>query len=368
MSPHDRILISDEALRTAFESLPEDLRFHKTIESYFAALQKIGVDKRVDNVQNTISHLWEEASKYADFLEEMRSFEPLLKELGLRDHFIHSFNVFLLGYYIINKINRSTDQVGYYFGTSENTSNLIWLLASTFHDVAYAVEKTDDWLNKFFNNFLGVNPHFSLSISEVLTPVHADIMRMLSQYHKSSTPNIFDFSFDKMDWYYYNKLGEELAGKNHGVISALMLCHRMAIKEGFLCKPPKTAKRDRVRNRNQWDFLDHLRASHAISLHHISSIPVEFHRHPFAFVLILCDEIQDWGRGEMDKQRDFISLEKIDFQITNIPEINLKINASDERIKELKETLLMRLETKDKIKIFVNDVDFFDKQPLFLRY
>lgn len=161
MSARHRILASDDALKAAFETLPIELRFHDTIKSYFVNLNievhdELTEERRANNVQKAIATLWEEAAKNADFLEDVRKFEPLLKELGLRDHFIHSYNVFLLGYFIINKfrIDRKSILGKHPLEGSDFTTNLVWMLTATFHDAAYAVGKTDEWLNDFFTNSL----------------------------------------------------------------------------------------------------------------------------------------------------------------------------------------------------------------------
>jgi len=371
-SPVERIKMSEAALKRAFHSIPEYMKAYEIIDDYFVNLNPEPKEE-LDNadyeiVKNCIKALWIRARKLTDFLEYTSDFEPLLKDLGLRDHFKHSLNVYILGYCIINKLNMDREKLKYLQYTPE-ISNIIWMLTATFHDIAYAVEKTDVWLNDFFNNFLGVDPKFSLRISEVLTPAYTDIMRMLSVYHKKTITTSFDFSFDAMEWYYYNELSRELSRKNHGVLSALMLCHRMAIKEGFLCRPPKSDppldERLPLEKRSQWDFINHLAASHAISLHNMKNIPVKFKQHPYAFILILCDEIQDWGRGnhkskEFDnsKPKDFIALEWVEVKILNsIPEIHFKISCQNERKEELIKTLQKRLVKSDDsgLKLFIND-------------
>ena len=76
-----------------------------------------------------------------------------------------------------------------------------------------------------------------------------------------------------------------------------MICHRMAIREGFLGEA--TDSRDRC------DFLfNHLPAGHAISVHTLAKPPVSFDKHPFAFMLIICDEIQDWVDRLTKKSRN----------------------------------------------------------------
>jgi hypothetical protein len=347
----DRVTMSDQALRAAFRSLPNYTKYFELIDHYFENLKPD--EDNYDLVKDCIRALWERVRKEADFLDYTLDFEPLLRELGLRDHFKHSLNVYVLGYTIINNLYRLGDGLQFFRTTPENT-NLIWLLTSTFHDTAYAVEKTDQWLNDFFDKFLGINPQFSFRVSEVLTPVYSDFMRMLSEYHKSPSTPTFHFAFDTMDWYYYNELSKEFARKNHGVLSALMLCHRMAIKEGFLCKSPQRA--DNAVDRNQWDFLNHLTASHAISLHSIEAVPIRFEQHPFAFMLVLCDEMQDWGRGNV-KNHDFVALEWVDVKIEeDVPQIRFKINCDTERMNSLLAALQKRLLSSTNVgpNIFVN--------------
>jgi hypothetical protein len=369
-TPIQRITSSEEALKVAFHSIPTNMKFYEIIDSYFQ--NKCAPKEEIDSaeyeiIKKYIKDLWARARKTTDFLDFTSNFEPLLKDLGLRDHFKHSLNVYLLGYYIINQLNREKENFRYLQSTPE-MSNIVWLLAATFHDTAYAVEKTDDWLNDFFSKFLGVNPQFALKISEVLTPAYTDIMRMLSMYHRKTRTTEFNFSFDDMEWFYYNELSRELSRKNHGVLSALMLCHRMAIKEGFLCRPPKNNlpldNRNPIEERSQWDFLYHLAASHAISLHSMANIPVKFNQHPFAFVLILCDEIQDWGRGNHRSgnndeivPKDFVALEWVEVKVSDMPEIYFKISCNEERKKDLIDTLQKRLVRADEsgLRLFIND-------------
>jgi hypothetical protein len=83
---------------------------------------------------------------------------------------------------------------------------------------------------------------------------------------------------------------------------------------------------------------------------------------PFAFILILCDEMQDWGRGNnkplfaSSKPKDFIALEWVEVKITDLPEVHFKISCTIERKKELIETLQKRLvkSIDSGLKLFIN--------------
>lgn len=310
-------------------------------------------EQRYILVKDSISELWRDARKNSDFLEYTSAFEPLLQDLGLRDHFTHSFNVFLLGYYIMNKLEElyPNDYLFCNIGNIEQNRNLIWMLTSTFHDVAYSLEKADQWLNKFFIQFLGVDPHLSLRMSELLTPVYIDFMHMLSQYHNNPSAPSLNIDFAKMDWLYYNALCEECARKNHGVLSALMLCYRMALKEGFL-------NRNTSGNSSIVNFFHlHLVASHAISLHNIRSIKVRFNEHPFAYLLVLCDELQDWGRDN----------DELEYCKSYLSNIRIRKNQNTSRIyieaenqERIVNPIYGRLEESDLLKISINDWDILD--------
>jgi hypothetical protein len=292
--------------------------------------------------------LWLSSDKNPSLFEDAREFEPILrrKDQPYRDHFIYAHNVFLLGYYIINKLNEITSNNNY-FGKNSNDSNLTWMLASTFHDVAYPVQETEEWLNDLFDKFLGVNPKLSFNIAQIMPTIYVDFMRMLSYYHKDpKQPFLNKSDFLDMDWIFLNDLGSKLIEKDHGVLGALMLCHRMAIREKFL------AQKSDNRARNPWDFFyNHMPACHAICVHTLNEVKIAFHKHPFAFLLILCDELQDWGRPSNKDNKDNINLLDISVEICDqLSKIQILIDASPVRRNRLNEILDKRLE-KSQIKI-----------------
>jgi len=330
-------------LKDKIGSLANSLRYRDIVNSYLRRMQadrQQAMENRYESVLASITKLWVDSSKNPSIFKDARDFEPILQRNRMyRDHFIHSFNVFLLGYYIINRLNETHHNKDF-FKAREPNFNLTWMLTSTFHDVAYPIQETEFWLNELFEKFLGVNPKFSLNITQIVPMVYVDFIRLISCWHRQ--PIQGPLQGDKlmsMDWTFYNEIGSKLIEKEHGVVGALMLSHRMAIREGFLEEPI-----DSTKARNPWDFLYlHLPACHAISLHHLQSIPVSFSKHPFAFMLILCDELQDWGRPSNRRDRDIISLKNVKITETDPPEILFEIEASEYRKKELNEVLTRRL-------------------------
>lgn len=317
------------------------------MKSYYDKLgehKRYSSEKKYESVLACLTRLWVHSEKSPSLFKDTKDFEPVLmrKEQPYRDHFIHSFNVFLMGYYIINKLNYSYPHKNF-FGNKDNC-NLTWMLSATFHDVGYPLQETESWLNNLFDKFLGVNPKFSVNISQILPTIYVDFMHMLSYYQQDPKQSLLhDNAFQFMDWAFYDELGSGLFNKDHGVLSALMLCHRMAIREGFLGES--------TNSRNRWDFLfNHLPASHAIGVH-TTSTSVSFAKHPFAYLLIICDEIQDWGRPSNKENDEIINLRDIAIEGSEIPTIKFKIEASENRTNKLNDVFAKRLMKDNSINI-----------------
>jgi hypothetical protein len=325
-------------LKRKINSLTNQQRYHDTILRYFQSLETklpITIEQRYENVLSCITELWVDSEKNPSVFKDAKDFEPILKRIPYyRDHFLHSFNVFTLGYYIVNRLKEIDPNIDF----KSNNYNLSWMLASTFHDVAYPIQEMESWLNDLLEKFLGVNPHFHYNVGEVMPMIYIDFMRMLSRWHK--TPTLNSLNDGDLDWTFYNEIASKLVLKNHGVIGALMLAHLLAVKEGFATQ-------------HKWDFLyNHVPACHAISLHYLPSIPVEFSKHPLAYILILCDELQDWGRPSYQKTRDLIELKDINIEFANgVPIIQLDIETPPERKKEFEDSISQRLRGNGKIEI-----------------
>jgi hypothetical protein len=345
---------SDLVLKNAIKTLEGHPRYGYIIDSYFRRLTpSIGdsLEIRYENVLASINELWLDSEKNPSIFKDTKDFESILQENKYyRDHFIHSFNVFLLGYYIINKLKEEFPNENSLRIVAGNHSNLTWMLASTFHDVAYPIQETEYWLSSLFEKFLGVNPNFSFGIGQVLPSIYTDFMKMLSKYHRSPGQGILDSSdLLSVDWSFYNELCSGLAQKNHGVLGALMLCHRMAVREKFLLQDS-----NQINPRTPWDFLiDHMPACHAISVHALDSVPISFRKYPFAYLLVLCDEIQDWGRPSRKKKQDVICLKSIEISGTRLPNINFEIEASPKRRTRLLKTINKRLIRDDSINLTI---------------
>ena len=196
----------------------------------------------------------------------------------------------------------------------------------------------------FFKEFLGIDPNYKLNIMDIIPPIYMDFMKMISCYHNNRTSNISDNAIENIDGSLYNEINSAVLKKNHGVISALMLAHLLAIREGWVETEPQTI------------FLhNHLPACHAICMHTLNT-KISFEINPYAFLLTLCDELQDWGRPSKDEDLEPFFIHNINITKNVQPEINIVLKITEARIPFLQERLSStRLSTGGIIKIFIRN-------------
>lgn len=289
---------------------------------------------------NLLKNLWvyEHSKQHTyDIFESFFEFEPmLLRDPEYRDHFFHQVNVFIIGYYIINKLlpNDEFRQALRFSGDI----NFTWLLASTFHDIGYPIQNTSVWMADFFEQFIGTRSLYQVSLDAMLTQNFYDYVRHLAAYHYAREVGkelpLFGVGTHLIDWRLYDKLLIELKNKNHGVISALLLMHRILTKEtvveldGYLTT---TFPREICT------------AAHAISLHDIEGMNVSFKVNPFSGLLVLCDELQDQGRPSM-RPRPVSEITDFDVDLTgDKPLVKCYLQIPDSTTRKKKAELKKRI-------------------------
>lgn len=304
------------------ELLHQTCRLNKV--SYRAKLIELvtqHLDENYDDyefVSEVFKILWKECFgiRYVKFLE---TFEPALlhvfaegeRDIIYRDHYIHQFQVFLLGLYIINKRYES-------FAKKYKKPELCWLITSSFHDMAYPVQLYDDWTDKFFDKVFKVKNlgHIELKtnfIDKSFLRAFSYLIVKLCEVIKGKAPdsNWVAKENELLQCFY-----EEITGpkrKNHGVLSSLCLLKLM--QERF-------AQTVRIEGMNYEEAFDYIfvPSALAIALHDDNMweklrneekwkgrvgrcpLPVlEFELDPLSFLLIFCDAIQEWGRPTKSK-------------------------------------------------------------------
>jgi hypothetical protein len=285
------------------------------------------------------------SNPFIDLLDVLKSYEEnaaLLTDKQ-RDHYIHSVNVFILGLCVhaqnthyraaFRKIILGADDYPHAYSTKNEEFFYRWGLASLFHDVGYPVEIVGRQINKFIDFTTAVegegelvNVQLSFAnfdrlnrISEVIPKreftrcyfdryedsVYIDTLKPVDLLaHRIHTSLDIDLKAVKYALDDFVHVMAKLGFVDHGYYSAIIVLKWY----GYLIQS--------ANYKPEYFFWPVLDSASAILLHNCYKNMMQkkpFHlgalspsTHPIAFLLILCDELQEWNReayGIQDKQR-----------------------------------------------------------------
>lgn len=285
-----------------------------------------------------------DTNPFIDLLDVLKSYEENAATLidKQRDHYIHSVNVFVLGLciYAQNANFRSAfqsknlDKADYPFSYDTLGEEFFyrWGIASLFHDVGYPVEIIGKQVTKFINFAANVDCKIEIqshlefenfedfnSIVEVIPKreftrtyfekyescVYVDLLKPVDLLaHKLHVSLGVDLKEIKVHLNSYVRTMANLGFIDHGFYSAIIVLKWY----GFLIQQCKY--------KSEYFFYPVLDSASAILLHNyyknvIMKLPfnkayLSPNEHPIAYLLILCDELQEWNReayGLLDKKR-----------------------------------------------------------------
>jgi hypothetical protein len=284
---------------------------------------------------------------FIDLLDVLLGYEERASTLidKQRDHYVHSVNVFLLGLgiYAQNEAYRAAfdsvvlDKTHYSYSYDTNGEEFFyrWGIASLFHDVGYPVEIIGKQINKFigfasevdrqgqvkthleFENFDQFN-----SIAEIVT------MKEFGKSYQEKFPAVQDLDLTKPNDLLAHKLHRSLDVDLIAIKSALDQFPEVMAEHGFIDHGYYSAiivlrwysyLIQSCGYKPEYFFYPILDSASAILLHNyyknvLMKPPFNLdhlspQEHPIAFLLILCDELQEWNRtayGILDKRRNLV--------------------------------------------------------------
>lgn len=254
----------------------------------------------------------------ADTLRFLWDFErSLLNSPGFRSHFCHQFYVFLLGckildsnFTLFSRLYRDCPWVGPF--ARRQPDGLLaemqrsWFLISMGHDVAYALEDLGDFAQTYGETLFGIeSPLLTVDISPLLA--RPDTKAHLARIAKGVATflgmrNVLDRQV------LYHLVAQHLAGwthdrdglstsHNHSVASALALgsvLKRAGWTLSSACVPAVQASICLHDWRIWREFAPDTDGLRRFRFEENYRLDIE--RAPLAFLLVLCDSVQDWGR------------------------------------------------------------------------
>lgn len=254
--------------------------------------------------------------------------------------------------------------------TDRSLADTAWLITSTFHDIAYPIEKIDQLLEKFFIKFMGIkeklfdNFHF-----EPILYGDYHYLRYIDQftdyyYHLKINGKNKKWDFNKSATFDI-KINEDfrrhflwnlMNQRDHGILSSLILLSQNKIDDK--------------------DFSSIIFPSAlAIALHYRLALDLNegiiFEENPLAFLLIYCDSVHEWGRD-----RNYLTfsnlkmptLDYINIRFDNDKSktiIETKITLTESEQIEFKKEELRKIFSKLKSKKFIFKILIENEPPPF---
>lgn len=335
---HDSVYATTRVYPVQFEKRYVDAKLlHKMFElvniSYgeqlLSAISKHLSDKgsEYEFVRDLFSELWKThiGIDYNDFLE---TFDPALqhvfaktrKEEGIyRDHYIHQFQVFLLGLYMIDKLYDDVVKK-----SKCEKPEINWLMISSFHDIAYPIQLYDQWSREFFKEVFDVEEDMArIEIKSkfveqsFMNCTNCLIAKLCSVFHTKKLEGDWLAEKKALLGFFYKSITE---AKNHCILSGVSLLK--AVRDKYkdtiaisgmtydqICTDiiVPSALAITLHDKDVWGELRKKeiweQAKEKVPL------PVlKFDDDPLSFLLIFCDSIQEWGRpsqseaGEKDRK------------------------------------------------------------------
>ncbi len=320
-------------LLESLKSIKSDVKDDSDVNIYNATKKLFYVMKRrryfgykaiIERVMGYISDICEtlqlDEEPIITLLESFRRHEDLMlySNNKYRDHFMHQFHVFIVGYIILHYIGieNVTKLLNYKIsrpiGEKLKVKNTlrIWFLASLFHDCSYILPEFDTNIGNFLTEILE-NPsnrsssgkrkfEFSVDLKwSQLVNRESGFLESLSEiadHFKVKHQHIDSCKFTA-------ELGRLMIERNHGVLGALIMLQKMS-------------RADKWKGHIAYEIEKHT-AALAIALHTVDAFTktketlrgkrdedyIYFESHPIVFLLAFCDFLQEWGRKTTEKSK-----------------------------------------------------------------
>lgn len=365
-----------------------DLVFDLQNVSYGTALRDLVNEHLTNKVDDYLfsrqcfDSLWKSNFDGMEFPRTLERFESFLRQFypEYREHFVHQFQVFLLGTIILGHLLQEPSKLFENGEIDVTKGNLVkgWLLASSIHDFTYPLQKYDEFSSEFFKEQLRIDEPLSFLELKGIYVEKTFLTRVEHLLSKLEKDFVDTAGWEKTKLYneirrfFYYEITEK---KNHGLMGSSYLLKKFEGKDreilsnlvlpaavassmhddeiwqtlsgqvngdiekkwGYiagLMGVGKDITADILRNTNindeqkETEIADTLRdkqgewvgniyadISNIIIKKPLSEVYLK--KQPLTFLLILCDNLQDFGRLSSDKERMKV-FEAVDTRLRNI--------------------------------------------------
>jgi len=250
--------------------------------------------------------------KLVGYFRAFSKFERLLygSNKYYRDHFYHLFNVWLLGSYFLKSYFKKGGSYNLYLDCNDTSSKKIklseieidsmWCLIALTHDLGYTLEKFSN-INKLvkdimpsFGNITFQELQYSLPLQnqysyDYLLKFLSSRLTLLGRNKRYST---------HLQSKYYIKFLNSFENLDHGIMSCVLLMRHLVffLESDFAYSNP-SGPHFKLRDAKQFQIRREI--LRAIAAHTCENV-YHLRLNTLPFLLIACDEMQDWGRPRLD--------------------------------------------------------------------
>jgi len=286
-----------------------------------------------------------ETNPFIDLLDVLLSYEERASTLidKQRDHYVHSVNVFILGLSIYTQNTKfrdafdteNLDKEDYPFSYDTKHEEFFyrWGIASLFHDVGYPIEIIGKQISKFINfatevdSKVKVKSHLEFDNFEEFNAIAEVLPRQeFTKCYSDKFPSCVNLDLLKPIDLLAHKLHITLGVELKAITTALREFIDVMAKSGFIDHGFYSAiivlrwygfLIQSCNYKPEYFYFPIQDSASAILLHNyyknvllkppFNKGPLSPREHPIAYLLILCDELQEWNRtayGILDKRRN----------------------------------------------------------------
>ena len=268
----------------------------------------VSIEEKNLIIKDLMVHFWQIPSRTTkQFMLIYRDFDTIFSILGIRGHYIHQFEVFMLGWYIISQIikKKSFDLFKPYFKDQDDLF-YSWLYTSSAHDFGYPFQKARKLTKRFSKlykkiYFIELSNSFKNLLKDFNRVNYTELskIRIKDAFNKNKELDIEEFIYEGINEIASTrKNADEILrilkeANNHGFISAKIFC-KLYIE--YLSKHNLWAKD----KENQVKMIASAIALHAIPEEKLNFIKkINYHKNPLAYFLFIIDNLQEWHRTLM---------------------------------------------------------------------
>lgn len=230
-----------------------------------------------------------------------------------RDHVVHVFRVWLIGLYLLIKDDFTyleRIQVNYKDEIANPYEKLsIWTLISLTHDLGYPLEKASQIINttRDMMSAFVASPQVSVDFAfhGVQNTMNDFVLRFISSKMIDSPDSMKRNAADgggeerkyvaRLQPKYYFKLQKSLEHNKHGILSAIIV-YKLLL---FFLESDYNVNEDYLfTDEESRQFYIRREILRAVAAHTCSDI-YQMNQLSFAFLLIMCDDAQEWGRKDI---------------------------------------------------------------------